>query len=148
MKVVLLKDVGGLGPRGKVVEVAEGYGRNYLLPRGLAAPARAGVVEQFAQQKQAREKKDARQIEQAQAWRSRLEGAAVEIKARAGAGGKLFGGITNREVSEAIALQFGIAVDKRKIEMEGPVKLVGEYPAVVRLHPEVIARITVRVTAA
>lgn len=148
MKVVLLQDVQGLGPRGKVVEVAEGYGRNYLLPRGLAAPARAGVVEQFEQQKHARERKESRQTEQAQIWRSRLEGAVVEIKARAGTGGKLFGAVTNREVSEGISYQFGISVDKRKIEMEQPVKLVGEYPAVVRLHPEVTARVTVRVTPA
>lgn len=148
MKVVLLKDVPGLGPTGKVVEVADGYGRNYLLPRGLAAPARAGVVEQFEQQKLARERKEARQIEQAREYRSRLEGAVVEIKARVGAGGKLFGAITNMEISEAISRQFGISVDKRKIEMGQPVKMAGEYPVVVRLHPEVTARVTVRVTEA
>lgn len=146
MKVVLTQDVPKLGRRGTVLEVADGYGRNYLLPRGLAVPAEAGVLEDLAEREKAQKAKEKRLEERARATAAALAGRELVIAARAGEGGKLFGAVTAKEIAEALARDFQVEVDKRKIELAGPIKALGSYPVHIRLHPQIAATITVKVT--
>lgn len=146
MKVVLTQDVPKLGRRGTVVEVADGYGRNYLLPRGLAVPAEAGILEDLAKREKAQAAKEKRLEERARAVAAGLEGRELVIKARAGEAGKLFGAVTAKEIAEGLARHFQVQVDKRKVELPGPIKALGSYPVTIRLHPQISATITVKVT--
>ncbi|MBC7334970.1 MAG: 50S ribosomal protein L9 [Clostridia bacterium] len=146
MKVILTQDVPQLGRRGAVVEVADGYGRNYLLPRGLALPAAEGLLEDLEAQAKAAAAKEKRLAERARAQAAALAGRELVIRARAGEGGKLFGAVTSKEIAAALAREFQVQVDKRKVELDGPIKLVGSYPVTIRLHPQVTATVTVRVT--
>ena len=145
MKVILTQDVPKLGRRGAVIEVADGYGRNYLLPRGLALPADEGLVQEAAERERARRAREERQAERARQTAARLEGQEIAIRARAGEGGKLFGAVTNKEIAEALTREFQVEIDKRKVELEAPIKALGVYPVVVRLHPQVSATVNVRV---
>lgn len=146
MKVILKQDVKGLGAAGDVVEVAEGYGRNFLIPRGLAAEATAGNLNLLRQQRQKAETQARRALDEARAAAAKLDGCTVTVQARAGEGGRLFGSVTSQDVADALARSPGVRIDKRRIGME-PVKALGAYPATVRLHPQVTARITVHVVA-
>jgi len=145
VKVILIQDVPKLGRRGAVVEVADGYGRNYLLPRGLAVPAEEGLVQEAAEKERVRLAKERRQAEKARQTAAKLEGREVVIAVRSGEGGKLFGAVTNKEIAEALAREFQVGIDKRKIELSSPIKAVGSYPVVIRLHPQISATINVRV---
>lgn len=145
MRVVLLAEVKGLGARGAVVDVAPGYARNYLLPRRLAAEANEGMIRQFREADAAREHKSEQQLLAAQGKAARLHGAAVEIKMRVGAGGRLFGAVTSREIAEAVAAAYGISIDRRKVELPEPLKEVGTYRVSLKLHPQVAAEVEVRV---
>lgn len=145
MRVVLLAEVKGLGTKGALVEVAAGYARNYLLPRGLAVPAKEGVVEQFRQQEILQEQKSIREIQVAREKAARLQGATVEIKRRVGVGGRLYGAVTSREVAEAVAAAYGVPIDRRKVGLPEPIKEVGTYRVSLKLHPQVAAEVEVRV---
>lgn len=145
MKVILLEDVPKLGKRGNVVEVADGYARNYLLPRKLAVLATEERLEELHREKDREAKKKKKELEEARRLAQMLEGATVTVVARAGEGGKLFGSVTNKEIAQAIENTFHISIDRRKIELEEPLKILGSYPVILRLHPEVQARITVEV---
>lgn len=149
MKVVLRDDVDNLGRKGDVVEVADGYARNYLVPRGLAMKATKGVIAQAESMRRNRAARDARDREAAQTTASAISGMRLEIPARAGEGGKLFGSVGAADVVEALRAQKGIEVDRRKVNgIEEPVKEVGEVEVVVSLHPDVAATLTVAVVAA
>ncbi|MFN8146309.1 MAG: 50S ribosomal protein L9 [Candidatus Nanopelagicales bacterium] len=148
MKLILTQDVSGLGAPGDVVEVKDGYGRNYLLPRGYATPWTKGGEKQVAQIKRAREVREVRDVESATAIKSSLEGLKVTLSARAGDTGRLFGAVTVADVVEAITAAGGPAVDKRKVTIVSPIKTVGSHKVEVRVHPEALATLNVDVVSA
>jgi len=148
MKIVLRDDVENLGHKGDVVDVADGYARNYLVPRGLAMKATKGVVAQAEAMRRNRSAKEARDVEAAQTQAAQLEGARIEIAARAGEGGKLFGSVTASDVADAIQAQRGIEVDRRRVGLDEPVKELSELDVTVKLHTDVEATLTVVVVAA
>ncbi len=144
-RVVLLEAVEGLGGPGDVVEVAGGYARNYLLPRGLALPATEGNVRHARSVREARAKKAERERNRALELASQLERMRVVIKAKAGEGGRLFGSITTQHVVEAVAAAGGPILDRRRIQLLQPIRSTGTHEARVQLHPEVEARLTLLV---
>ena len=148
MKVVLRADVDNLGNKGDIVDVADGYARNYLVPRGLALKATGGSQKQADAMRRNRELREAREREAAQALAARFEGRTITIKARAGAEGRLFGSVTSVDVAEAVQKQTGAEVDRRKINLDEPLKEVGGVDLQVRLHTDVVAQIHVEVEAA
>ena len=147
MKLILTQDVNGLGAPGDVVEVKDGYGRNYLLPRGLATAWTKGGEKQVAQIKRARDVREVRDLDSAQAIKSSLEGLKVKVAARAGDTGRLFGAITVGDVVSAVEAAGGPSVDKRKVTIVSPIKTVGAHKVEVRVHPEVLANLTVDVVS-
>jgi large subunit ribosomal protein L9 len=147
MKLILTQDVNGLGAPGDVVEVKDGYGRNYLLPRGLATAWTKGGEKQVAQIKRARDVREVRDLDSAQAIKSSLEGLKVKVAARAGDTGRLFGAITVGDVVAAVEAAGGPSVDKRKVTIVSPIKVTGSHKVEVRVHPEVLANLTVDVVS-
>lgn len=148
MKVILEQDVPRLGRKGEVVEVNDGYARNFLLPRKLARAATAGALKEVEALKQKAAEKEARAAAEAKALAERLNGRTVTIPARAGEGGRLFGSVTNQDVAEAINRAFNLNLDKRRVELKEPIKALGAYSVTVRLYTEITAEITVKVVAA
>ncbi|MFC6239365.1 50S ribosomal protein L9, partial [Longivirga aurantiaca] len=134
MKLILTQDVNGLGAPGDVVEVKDGYGRNYLLPRGLATAWTKGGEKQVAQIKRARDVREVRDLDSAQAIKSSLEGLKVKVPARAGDSGRLFGAITVGDVVSAVEAAGGPSVDKRKVTIVSPIKVLGSHKVEVRVH--------------
>jgi large subunit ribosomal protein L9 len=147
MKLILTQEVTGLGAPGDVVEVKDGYGRNYLVPRGYAVGWTKGGEKQVAAIRKARATREIRSLEEAQQVRATLEGSRVTLPAKAGANGRLFGAVTTADVAEAVARVGGPKVDRRKVELPQPIKALGEYVVLVRLHPEVQAKVPVTVVA-
>ncbi|HEY9086012.1 MAG TPA: 50S ribosomal protein L9 [Candidatus Tyrphobacter sp.] len=147
MKVILLGDVASLGRKGEVVDVAEGYARNYLLPRNLAHEASKGALAVLGEQKKANAKREAQVLADAKALAGRIESATLAVKARAGGNGKLFGAVTNADVAAAINQTLSVAIDKHKIEIKSQIKTLGSYPVEVKLHKNVVARTTVDVVS-
>ncbi|MDK2856421.1 MAG: large subunit ribosomal protein [Bacillota bacterium] len=148
MKVILEQDVPRLGRKGEVVEVNDGYARNFLLPRKLARSATAGALKEVEALKRRAAEKEARAAAEAKALAKRLAGRTVTIPARAGEGGRLFGSVTNQDVADAINRAFNLNLDKRRVELKEPIKAVGTYTVTVRLYTEVTAEVTVQVVAA
>ena len=146
VKVVLLEEVQGIGGPGTVKDVAEGYARNYLLPRKFATAWTKGGQKQVDAITAGRAKRDLQTAEAATSTKARLEGAPVTVTARAGATGRLFGAVTASEIAEAIAAAGGPQVDRRRIEVPTPIRNTGDHTAHVRLHDEVSATVTVHVT--
>ncbi len=147
MKVVLRSDVDHLGRKGDLLEVADGYARNYLVPRGLAMKATRGVVAQAEAMRRSRAARDVRDREAAEELASRLQATPIRVGARAGEGGKLFGSVTNADLADAIRSQAGIDLDRRSIELGEPLKELGSAEVAVRLHPEVTAALSVEVVS-
>ena len=147
MKLILTQEVTGLGTPGDVVEVKDGYGRNYLVPRGFAVAWTKGGEKQVEAIRKARSSREIKSLEEAQQVRATLEGAKVTLPAKAGANGRLFGAVTTADVADAVAKVGGPKVDRRKVELPQPIKSLGEYTVLVRLHPEVQARVPVTVVA-
>jgi large subunit ribosomal protein L9 len=147
MKLILTQEVTGLGTPGDVVEVKDGYGRNYLVPRGFAVAWTKGGEKQVEAIRKARSSREIKSLEEAQQVRATLEGAKVTLPAKAGANGRLFGAVTTADVAEAVAKVGGPKVDRRKVELPQPIKSLGEYTVLVRLHPDVQARVPVSVVA-
>ncbi|HEY6485515.1 MAG TPA: 50S ribosomal protein L9 [Candidatus Cybelea sp.] len=148
MKLVLFADVKALGKKGDLVDVADGYGRNFLLPRKLAGEADKGALAQLEAQQKARERKAALELAEAQALAARIESAKLAVRAKAGGNGKLFGAVTNADVASAIAGALSIEIDKHKIEMTSQIKALGSYPVEIKLHKGVVAKTMVDVVAA
>ena len=140
MQVILLKDVKNLGKKGDITEVAEGYGRNFLLPRGLAVEASGGHLKQHQQQEKIVAGKKAKALEAAEKTAAKLNGLQLEMTAKVGEGGRLFGSITSNDVVATLKKK-GFSVDKRKVELSDPVKALGTYSVRVKLHPEVDATV-------
>lgn len=145
MKVILLQEVKKLGKKGDVLEVAEGYARNFLLPRKLAAQATPDTMNQMQQQKNATADRQKRQLEEARLMAAQLGQIEVKVKAKAGEGGKLFGAVTTKDIADAAKLQHGIELDRRKMEITEPIKNLGPSAVVMKIHPEVTAEIKVQV---
>ena len=145
MKVILQQDVKGQGKKGQMVEVSDGYGRNFLLPRKLAVEATAENVNTMKMQDRAKQARLAEEKAQAQALAQRLKGVQVQIRARAGQGGKLFGSITSKEIAEEMKKQFEIDVNKSKIVLSDPIKSFGAFEVKCKLGSEVSGTINVLV---
>lgn len=148
MKIILMSDVKSLGTTGTVLEVADGYARNYLLPRGLAAEASKGSLALLEQQRTAKARRDAEAVASAEALGKRLEGAQVTVPVKAGGNGRLFGSVTNANVADAIHASLGIEVDRHKIDVPENIKSLGSYSVEVRLGKNIVAKTTVKVVAA
>ncbi len=147
MKVILQQDIRGQGKKGQMVEVSDGYARNFLLPKKLAVPATADNINTMNQQEKARREREAREREAAVALANRLREMPVRVKAKAGAGGKLFGSVTTKEISAALKEQYGCDVPKNALQSE-PIKAFGSYSVKAKLGYEVSAQITVIVEEA
>ncbi|MCL2455432.1 MAG: 50S ribosomal protein L9 [Micrococcales bacterium] len=147
-KLILTHEVTGLGEPGDIVEVKDGYARNYLLPRGLATPWTKGAEKNITGIRRARKAREMASLDDARAARDALQAQPVTVTAKAGPGGRLFGAITTTEIADAASAAGGPKIDKRKIEITSPIKALGEHKVSVRLHPEVVATITVAVVAA
>lgn len=145
MKVILLQEVKKLGKKGEIMEVAEGYARNFLLPKKLAAPATADTLNQLQQQKSAAADRQKRQLEEAKLLAAQLGQIEVKVKAKAGEGGKLFGAVTTKDIADAAKIQHGVELDRRKMEITDPIKNFGQTSVVMKIHPEVTAEIKVQV---
>jgi len=142
MQLILQEDVEKLGHRGQIVEVAEGYARNYLLPRKLAMPVSKGNLKQVEQVKRALAKREATEREGAEKQAELLGSVVVELARKAGENDQMFGSVTAADISESLAAQ-GYTVDKRKLQLEQPIKTLGEYQVPAKLHREVTASIKV-----
>ena len=147
MKLILTQDVSGLGAPGDVVEVKDGYGRNYLLPRGFAINWTRGGEKQVTQIKRARKVREVRDLSHANEIKQALEAKPITLTARAGDGGRLFGSITTTDVADAVKAAGGPVLDKRKVSLAAPIKTVGKHAATVEIHPDVTATVTVEVVA-
>jgi large subunit ribosomal protein L9 len=147
-RVLLRSEVAGLGKRGDICEVADGYARNYLLPKGYAIVATNQLTEQAARMRHAREVKDAHDREAAEAIARRLVQQVITLPVRAGPEGKLFGSVTAANIADAITAQAGIDVDRHKIHLSEPIKSLGTHEVTLRLHAEVEFPVTVDVVRA
>ncbi|ADI08473.1 50S ribosomal protein L9 [Streptomyces bingchenggensis BCW-1] len=148
MKIILTHEVSGLGTVGDVVDVKDGYARNYLVPRGLAIRWTKGGEKDVEQIRRGRRIREIATIEQANEVKSQLEGVKVRLKTRAGDAGRLFGSVTPADIASAIKDAGGPQVDKRRIEVAAPIKTLGAHQVSVRLHAEVAAKVGVEVVAA
>jgi len=145
MKVILTQEVLGLGDPGEVVQVKNGYGRNYLVPQGLALMATKKNIKTLEAERQRIEAAQSREAEKVKAEAATLAGVKVKVEARAGEGGKLYGSVTNMQIAEALAA-LGFEIDRRRIILaEGPIKKLGTYSLPVKLHPQVVVEIELEV---
>jgi large subunit ribosomal protein L9 len=147
MKLILTREVSGLGAPGDIVEVADGFGRNYLVPQGFAMKATKGAEKQIATIKRAREVREVRTLGEAKAIAAELAALTVTLPARAGETGKLFGSVTPADVVGAVKAAGGPAIDKRKVLLPAAIKSVGTHEVGVRIHPEVDATFSLEVVA-
>lgn len=148
MKLLLRSDVEGVGKKGDLVEVADGFGRNYLLPKGFAILATKGVAAQASSMRRSRDTRDAADRSAAEEIASKLVPAIIAISARAKGEGELFGSVSITEIVEAVTAQTGIELDRHLLEVGEPIKTTGTHSVSARLHPEVQFQITVEVSAA
>src|SRR5438093_3882558 len=137
MKIVLRTDLDRVGKKGDIIDVADGYARNFLLPKGHAIPANQGVVAQAASMRRARDLKDAKDRQGAEEVARRLVPAIIRITARSGAEGKLFGSVTTADVVSAVQEQTGVELDRRKVHLDDPIRSVGTHEVPVKLHADV-----------
>jgi large subunit ribosomal protein L9 len=148
VKVILSQEVRGVGAPGDIVEVADGYGRNYLLPRNLARLATAGAVRQAEGIRSRRAAREIADLEQARTVAAHLESLRVVIPAKAGKEGRLFGSITTPQIVDAVSRTGGTRIDRRRIHLDSAIKSIGTHRITVRLHPEVEATVNVEVVPA
>ncbi|GAC1576729.1 MAG: 50S ribosomal protein L9 [Candidatus Elarobacter sp.] len=147
MKVILTGDVKPIGSRGTLVDVKDGYANNYLFPQKLAVVATPGAMKQLEQQQNAKKRKQAEEVANAQDVATQLEQATIRVSAKAGGNGRLFGTVTNVQVADALHEQLGITIDRHKIEMKDGIKALGTYPVEIRLGNNIIAKSAVQVVA-
>ena len=147
MKIILTQDVSGLGAPGDVVEVKDGYGRNFLMPRGFAIAWTRGGEKQVVQIKRAHKVREVRDMSHANEIKQALEALVITLPARAGDTGRLFGSITTTDIADAVKAAGGPVLDKRKVTLASPIKMVGRHTAKVEIHDGVTATITLEVVA-
>ncbi|MGA8114280.1 MAG: 50S ribosomal protein L9 [Actinocatenispora sp.] len=148
MKIILTQEVSGVGSPGDIVEVKAGYGRNFLLPQGFAIPWSRGAEKQIVSIKRARDAREIRSVDQAEEVKASLETLKVTLSERAGDGGRLFGSVTPAEIVEAVKAAGGPELDRRRLQVSGHIKTLGNYQIKVRLHPEVAATVNLDVVEA
>lgn len=144
MKVILQKDVKGQGKKGEMVEVSEGYARNFLFPKGLAVEATSGNVKSYKQRKKSEEKRKEEEKEQAQQLAEELKSTEIKISAKTGEGGRLFGAVSTKQIADALKKE-NIKIDRRKLMLDEPIKTLGVTKVPVKLHPDVIGTLNVHV---
>lgn len=147
MKVILRADVKGTGKKGDIINVAEGFARNFLFPKGLASEATEGNLKDLASKKEIENKRKEEEYQEARGLGKQLAGTVLTLPVKTGEGGRLFGAISNRDISQALVKEKGITIDKRKIELSGTIKTLGTYDVAIKLHPKVTASIQVKVIA-
>mgnify|MGYP000105145399 FL=1 len=145
MKVILLQDVKKLGKKGEIVEVSDGYGRNYLLARKLAAPGTSENINDAKQKKAAADHRAQVASDEAVVLASELKKVELTIPVRIGKGGKVFGAVTGKDISDAAKRQYDLDLDKRKVEIKEPIKALGTYDVIIRVHPAITSVIKVHV---
>ena len=148
MKIILTQEVRNIGAPGDVVDVADGYARNYLMPRGVALRATKGTLKQVDTIRRTREVREIRNLEQAQQIAQQLAALKIRVQAKAGESGRLFGQVTPAQIAEAVAKAGGPKIDKKRLHLDEPVKSLGAHRAHLRLHPEVEAEIEIEVLRA
>ena len=146
MKVILLKDVKKVGKAGEVINASDGYARNFLFPRGLAKEATEGNMKEHDKKKAAEDKKKQEEWEEAKALAEKIGNFIVEIKTKGGEGGRLFGSITSKDIADQLEKDFDVKVDKKKIVLENPIKETGEFKVDIKIYPEVVAELKVKIT--
>ncbi|MBM7095387.1 50S ribosomal protein L9 [Bacillus sp. H-16] len=144
MKVIFLQDVKGKGKKGEVKNVAEGYARNYLLKNNLAVEANSGNMKDLEMKKESQSKKAQQELEEAEAYKDKLEKTTVEVKAKAGEGGRLFGAVTSKQIADTLK-KMKMKVDKRKIDLDDPIRALGYRNVDIKIHPKVTATVKVHV---
>jgi large subunit ribosomal protein L9 len=147
MKVLLRSDVSGVGRRGDIVTVSSGHARNFLMPRGLAVPASDGTVRQSESMKRARQLREVADRESAQAIANELASRTITVSAKAGNEGRLFGSVTSADIAAAVAAQTGMTIDRKGIQIDEPIRTIGEHRVAVELFPEVTGTVTLSVSA-
>jgi large subunit ribosomal protein L9 len=147
MKVIFQADVKGSGKKGQVLEVADGYARNYLFPKKLAIEATAGNIQDISHKKALEERRREKEKQDAVELAAKLNALLVEVKTKTGEGGRLFGSVTSKEIADALKKQHGVEVDKRKLEVKEPFKALGNYEIQVKVYTDVIAKLQVQVVA-
>jgi large subunit ribosomal protein L9 len=147
MRLIMTQEVTGLGAPGDVVDVAAGYGRNYLVPRGLAMQWSRGAEKQIELIRRARSSREIRSLDDAKVAATKLASMTVRLQTRAGRGGRLFGAVSTADIVSAVKAAGGPQLDKRKIEVRNPIKTLGAHQVAIRLHPDVSATLNVEVTA-
>ncbi len=145
MKVVLLQDVKGTGKKGELVNVSDGYARNFLMPRKLAKEADAQALNELKNAEQSKQHKIAVETAQAKENAAKLQGQILTVTAKAGQGGRLFGSVTGKEIANELNKKFGLSIDKRKLVLESDIKAFGTYPCEVKLYTGISAKINVKV---
>ncbi len=145
MKVILLQDVKSLGKKGDIAEVSEGYARNFILPKKLGQEASPANLNALKLQKANEEKIAKQQLEDAKEFAGKLEGLEVTVEMKAGEGGRAFGSVSSKEIAQAAKEQHGITLDKKKLLLPEPLKTFGSYEVSVKLHPQVSAKLKVKV---
>ena len=145
MKLILKQDVNKIGKKGEVVDVKDGYARNFLLPKDLAVLATPKNLKQLKKQEAATEKKNAEELAEAQEFAEKIEAIQVEVSLKSGEGGKTFGSISSKEISDVLKSEFGVDVDKKKIQIEEAIKSIGTHIVTIKLHPEVTCELKVKV---
>ncbi len=145
MKVILLKDVKGLGKEGDLVEVKDGYARNFLFPKGVVVEATKGNLKEWKNRKKAEESKEKAEYEEALKLKEKLDNVQVQLKGKAGEEGKLFGSITSKDIANALKKQHNVNIDKRKIDMKDNIKTLGTTVVGVKVYPDIVADIRVNV---
>ncbi|MCH3954124.1 MAG: 50S ribosomal protein L9 [Eubacterium sp.] len=148
MQVILKKDVKGTGKAGSVVKVSDGYARNMLIPKGMAVEATKANIRSLEKEKAQQAEEEAEKRAEAKKQAEVINGKSVEIKTKAGEGGRLFGSITSKDIAEAVKSQLGIDTDKKKIQLDSPIKSMGTFHVTVKLYYEIHAELTVNVTEA
>lgn len=147
MKVILQADVKGTGKKGQILEVADGFARNFLFPKKLAVEATTGNLQDISHKKALEDRRKAKEKEDAVQLGQKINTLQVEVTTKTGEGGRLFGSVTSKEIAEALKKQHGLDVDKRKLDIKEPIKALGSYEVPLKLHPEVTAKLKVAVTA-
>ncbi len=148
MKVILLEDVKSLGKKGEIVNVSDGYARNFVLPKHVGVEATEKNKNELKLQKQHEDKLAAERLAQAKELAVKLDGLTIEVTMKAGENGKVFGSVASKEIAEQAARQHGLSLDKKKIVLEEPIKSFGMHDVTIKLHPEVTGKLHVKVKEA